>query len=260
MDKVKPILKALLFAAIMLLFILGSSLIAKALKLSTNRTYIFQGGVILLSTIVPIFYIGMKKYDKADIGFNKISLSSFKTLLFYIPFVIAIGLLFISFNKSVSVKSLIVQTFFFGSVAIAAEVYFRGVIQKEFRGKMHVLPSLIIIAVLYALCNMYYFNRVTYMKHIIVFACASFAIAGILGIVIESKGNLFFTIIFNALFLLIGANYIADGKRILLAQALALTVLFAYGLYLLLFYMKKDKEAKVENKETFDSEGNIELE
>ena len=260
MEKVKPILKALLFGAIMLLFFICSSLIAKSIKLSKNRTLIFQGGMMLLSTIIPIFYIGSKQYDKSDIGFNKINAASLKKLLFYVPFVIALGLLFISFNKSVSVKSLLVQAFFYISVAIAAEVYFRGVIQKEFRGKMHVLPSLIIVAVLYALCNMYYFNRITYMKHIIIFACASFAIAGILGIVIESTGNLLFTIIFNALYLLIGANYVADGKKIFLAQALALTVLFFYGLYLLIFYMKKDKEAKIENKETFDNEGNIELE
>ena len=89
MEKVKPILKALLFGAIMLLFFICSSLIAKSIKLSKNRTFIFQGGMMLLSTIIPIFYIGVKQYDKADIGFNKINASSLKKLLFYIPFVIA---------------------------------------------------------------------------------------------------------------------------------------------------------------------------
>lgn len=249
MEKIKPVLKALLFGAIVLLFFICSSLIAKALKLSQNRTLVFQGGMMLLSTIIPIFYIGSKKYDRSDIGFNKISLESLKKLLFYIPLIIAIGLLFISFKKNTSVKSLIVQLFFYISVAIALEVYFRGVIQKEFRGKMHILPALIIIAVLYAACNMYYFNRITYSKYIMIFVGSSFAIAGILGIIIESKGSLIFTIIFNVLYLLIGVNFTGGGKKLFLGQALALSVLFIYGLYLLIIYMKKDKEPKIETEE-----------
>lgn len=259
MDKVKPILKALLFGAIMLLFFICSALIAKALKLTQNRTYLFQAGFMLLSTIVPLFYIGSKKYGASDIGFNKINGKNLKSLLFYLPLVIALPLLLIGFNKSASIKSLLIQAVFYGSVAIATEIYFRGLIQKEFRGHLHIFISLIIIAIIYAVCNMYYFNRITYMKHIIIFSLASFAIACILGMIIESKGNIIFTFIFNTIYLLLSTNCIRSAKKLILNQGICLSVLFVYGLFLLITYMKKDKQEKIENKETFDEEGNIEL-
>ena len=260
MDKVKPILKALLFGAIMLLFFICSALIAKALKLSQNNTFIFQGGMMLLSTIVPLFYIGAKKYDASDIGLNKINRTNLKKVLFYIPLIVALPLLLIYFNKKVTIESILVQLFFYISVAVATEVYFRGLIQKEFRGHYNVIVTLLIVSVLYAVCNMFYFNRITYMRHIIIFSGASFAIAAILGMIIESKGSIIFTAIFNVIYLLLSTNSIREAKKLILTQGLCLAVLFLYGLFLIITYMKNDKKEKIENKETFNEEGNIELE
>lgn len=251
MEKVKPIIKALLFGAIMLLFFICSSLIAKALKLSANRTYIFQGGMMLLSTIVPIFYIGCKEYGASDIGLNKINLKSLKGLLFYLPLIVALCMLIISFNKKVTAKSLIIQLFYYGSVAVAAEIYFRGLIQKEFRGKYNIILTIIIVGLLYSLTNLYYYGRLSYLKHILIFSMGSFALAGINCMMVEKKGNIVITGIFNALYLLIGINYIADGKRLLLGQGLCWLVLLIYGLFLLLTYLKpsKPKEEIEETKE-----------
>ena len=251
MEKVKPIIKALLFGAIMLLFFICSSLIAKALKLSANRTYIFQGGMMLLSTVVPIFYIGVKGYGAADIGLNKFSSKSLKGLLFYLPLVVALCMLLISFNTKVAAKSLVIQLFYYGSVAIATEIYFRGLIQKEFRGKYNIIVVIVIVGLLYALTNLYYYGRLSYLKHILIFSMGSFALAGLNAMVIEKKGNIIITIIFNALYLLLGINYIANGKRLLLGQGLCWLVMFAYGVFLLFTYLKhsKPKEVVEETKE-----------
>ena len=248
MEKVKPVIKALLFGAIMLLFFVGSSLIAKALKLSTNRTYIFQGGMMLLSTVVPIFYIGCKNYGASDIGLNKLNSKNLKGLLFYLPLIVALCMLFVSFNTKTSTKSLIVQLFFYISVAVATEVYFRGLIQKEFRGKINLIVSFFVIGLLYALTNLYYFGRLSYLKYILIFSMGSFVLAGINGMIIEKKGNIIITGIFNALYLLMGINHVIGGKKLLLGQGLCWLVLFIYGLFLLITYLKpsKPKEEKVE--------------
>jgi membrane protease YdiL (CAAX protease family) len=265
MDKFKAILKALLFGAIMLLFLVGSALIAKALKLSQNRTYIFQGGMVLLSVIIPVFYIGHKNYSAAGVGLNKPTGKIMKHLLFYLP-LLSVCALVIAFNKNVGVKSLIVQGFFYGSVAIAAEIYFRGIIQTELRGKFNVLVGLIFVAILYAACNLYYFNRITSIKHVLVLSVFSFAVAGILGIIIESKGNIIFTIIFNAIYLVLTINY-TSGKKLVLSQGICLGILFIYGLFLLITYFKANKPEKVEEEtdtkelenQGFDENGNMEL-
>lgn len=267
MDKVKSIVKALLFGAIMLLFFVGSALIAKALKLSANRTYILQGGFALLSILVPIFYIGHKDYSASDIGFNKPTKGIMKRLLFYVP-LLAVFSLLISFNKNLGIKSLIVQAFAYGSMAIACEVYFRAVIQKELRGKFNVLVGLIIIAIIYAAANMYYFKRVTSYKQIILLCAFSFCVAGITGIIIESKGNIIITALFNIIYLVLGINFVGGGKKILLAQGICMLILAIYGFYLLIMYFKDHKAIKEEpveeinkpNNEEFDENGNMTIE
>lgn len=268
MDKFKSIIKALLFGAIMLLFLVCPALIAKALKLSANRALIFQGGMALLSIIIPVFYIGHKNYSSSDIGFNKFTKPTFKRLLFYFPLFLPLLALLIAFNKNIGFKSLVVYAFYAGSLAIALEVYFRGLIQKELRGKFNVLVALIIAAVIYAGCNMYYFNRITSYKQIILICSFSFCVAGITGIVIESKGNIIFTILFNAIYLLLTISFTGGGKKLLLSQGICMGILFVYGVYLLVLYFKDHKVEKVVEPEAqeepkndeFDEEGNITLE
>ena len=190
-----------------------------------------------------------------------------KLLLCYIPLFLPLAALFIAFNKNVGIKALIVQAFYAGTVAIALEVYFRGLIQKELRGKFNVLVALIIAAIIYAGCNMYYFNRVTSYKQIILICVFSFCVAGITGIVIESKGNIIFTFLFNVIYLLLTINFKGGGKKLLLSQGICMAILFVYGVYLLVLYFKNNEVEKIEEPEEqkdeesdFDEEGNITLE
>ena len=118
---------------------------------------------------------------------------------------------------------------------------------------------------------MHYFKRVTYTKHILVFVAGSGAFAGVATMVMENKGHIIGTIILNALYFFLSANYIPEGKRMLLAQGLCWGILLAYGLLMLIPYMKENKKAKKleeqANEETieaseegFDEEGNMTIE
>ena len=251
MDKLKALSKSIIFASVMLLFLALSAIIAKAMKLSANRTYIFQGSIMLLSLIVPLFYIGSKGLKLKDLGFNKINKKSLISVLFYIPFIIAIALLAIQFKKVGSSKSLVVIFYYFFCLAIAAEVYFRGLIQHFLRDNFHIIAIVAICGILFACCNVYYLYKVTYMKHIAIFIVGSAAFAGVATMLIEKKGNIIFTIILNALYYFMSFNHATSGKKILLGQGICWVVLFAYGLCLLIPYMKGQKEDtnKLEDKE-----------
>ena len=115
---------------------------------------------------------------------------------------------------------------------------------------------------------MYYFNRITSYKQIILICSFSFCVAGITGIVIESKGNIIFTILFNAIYLLLTISFTGGGKKLLLSQGICMGILFVYGVYLLVLYFKDHKVEKVVEPEAqeepkndeFDEEGNITLE
>ncbi len=271
MDKVKALAKSILFGAIMLLFLILSAIIAKALKLSANRTYIFQGSCMLLSTAVPLFYIGIKNIKYRDVGWNKPTHDSLMHIFYYIPFVIALFFLLIDVKATSNYKGLIVMMYFYGCLAIAAEIYFRGLIQHFLRGKFNIVFLVIICGLLFAACNMHFFKRVTYTKHILVFVAGSGAFAGVATMVMENKGHIIGTIILNALYFFLSANYIPEGKRMLLAQGLCWGILLAYGLLMLIPYMKENKKAKKleeqANEETieaseegFDEEGNMTIE
>ena len=242
MDKLKALSKSIIFALVMLLFLALSAIIAKAMKLSANRTYIFQGSIMLLSLLVPLFYIGSKGLKKEDLGFNKINKKTFLGVLFYIPFVIAILALAIQFKKATSTKGLIVMLYFFFCLAIAAEVYFRGLIQHFLRGKFHIIALVVICGLLFGCCNVYYLHKVTYMKHIAIFIVGSVAFAGVSSMIIEKKGSIIFTIILNALYFFMSINHATSGKKILLGQGICWVILFAYGLCMLIPYMKENKK------------------
>ena len=252
MDKLKAILKSTLFGAIMLLFLALSAIIAKALKLSANRTYIFEGSFMLLSLIVPLLFVGSSNISFSEIGFNKPTKKIFKDVLYYLPLVVALVPILIFMRHKINVKSLVVMLYFYGCLAIAAEVYFRGLIQHFLRGKFNIIIVLAFASVLFALCNLYYLNRITYIKHILVLSVGSFALAGICGLIIEKKGLILFTIIFDALYLLFSASFIKSGKNMILGQGISCIILLIYGLYMLVFYFKEGKTNKQENKEEIE--------
>lgn len=267
MDKVKDVLKTVVFGAIMLAFILISSFIAKALKLSTARTYVFQGGFILLSVLVPILYGCAKDYTYNDYGFYKQTKKEFKTLLFYIPLIVCLIPLIALFDRSTDKKMMIVSLFYYGTIALATEFYFRGVIQKILRGKTHIIFTFIYTAALLAACCAFYVNYITNYKHILILVMGLAGLSGVLCVVIENRGNLFITGIIECLFLFF-ATHIAGGKRMLLGIGISCVVLLAYGLFILIKYLKDHKsERKIESFEVnlendndgFDENDNIDL-
>jgi len=268
MDKLKAILKTIILGVIMLAFILSSSFIAKALKLSDARTYLFQGGFILLGIIVPILYCCSKNCVYSDFGFNKQTKKEFKTLLFYIPLILCLIPLIALFDKSGSKKIMLMSLFYYGCVALSTELYFRGAIQKILRGKTHIVFTFIYTAALLAACCAFYVNHITSYKQILVLIMGLAGLSGVLCVVIENKGNIIITGIIEWLFLFF-ATHIAGGKRMLLGIGLSCVVLLAYGLFILFKYLKEHKperkiesfEVNLENNENdgFDENDNIDL-
>ena len=212
---------------------------------------------MLLSIVVPLFFVGSQNISFTEIGFNKQNKNIFKDLLFYIPLLFSLIPLVIFMKRGTSLKTMAVMFYFYLCVAIAAEIYFRGLIQHFLRGKFNIFVALIFAAILFTACNLYYFNRINYIKHIIVLSLGMFGISLLTGLIIEKKGLLFFTMIFNALYFFLSAGFIKSGKRLVIGQGICLAILFVYGVFMLITYMKKDKKDKIDNKETFDEEGNI---
>lgn len=266
MDKLKAILKSLVFGLIMCVFLIASALIAKALKLTTNRTYIFQGCIMLLSIIVPLLFAGSKDIGGASIGLNMPTKKSLKDILFYIPFIVAFIPLVVVLDKSGGIKQMVVAMFFFGCVAIASEVYFRGLIQSLLRTKFSIIPLVVICGLIFAACNAYYFNRITNIKHIAILIICSMAFAGVATMVIEAKGNILVLIVIDALYFFLTAYHDLPAKKLIFGQGICLGILFIYGMYMLIRFMKenkKDEPVIEENNEIddegFNEEGNIDL-
>ena len=214
---------------------------------------------MLLSLLVPLFYIGDKGVKLEEFGFNKLSKKAFLDVLFYIPFLIGIAALAIQFKKASGTKSLIVIMYFFLCLAISAEVYFRGLVQHFLRGKFHIIALVVISSILFACCNVYYLYKITYMKHMLIFIVGSAAFAGVASIVVERKGSIIFTIILNTLYYFMSFNHATSGKKILLGHGVCWAILFVYGLFLLICYMKstnknEEIEAPVEEETSEDVE------
>ena len=256
MDKLKAISKALLFGLIMLAFLALSALLAKLLKLSPARTYVFQGGMMLISTLVPLLYFAKKNYSCGDFGLNKPTKKSFKAILFYIPFIICMIPFAISFKKTMGTKMLIVVLFYYGCLAVAAEVYFRGVIQNELRGKMPILACAFFAGILFGLCNMHYLNHIMSIKRNIILALGSIGFGGCAYMAIENKGNILFLIILNALYHFIASNFIKSGKTLLIAMAISCVLFLIYGIVMVIIYKKNNKVVKYEE---FRESENIDL-
>ena len=266
MDKLKAFLKALLFGLIMCLFIVVSAFIAKGLKLSANRAYVFQGCFILLSVLIPLLYAGSKEMSGADLGLNKPTKKAFKSVLFYLPFLVALIPLIIVFNKNGSIKSMVVALFYYGCIAIASEIYFRGLIQGVLRKHFSIIPLVVICGLMFAGCFAYYAVRLTNIKHIAILVVGAAAYSGVATMAIEAKGNILFLIVVNALYFFLTACYDLPGKKLVLGQGICLTVLFVYGVYMLIKYFKENKKDEPQdldepkdNQDEFNEEGNIDL-
>ena len=267
MDRLKAISKAFLFGLIMLAFLAVSALIAKAAKLSEARTYLFESGFMLLSAIVPFLYAAKNNLTFTEIGFNKPTKKIAKDVLCLIPFFVALVPLVIFMNKSGGMKLMIVSLFFYACLAFAAEMYFRGVIHHILQGKMPIAIIVLFTGLLFALCNMFYLFRITNYKYICVLVVISAGFSGVLTMAMERKANIFFLGVINCLFFFLLAHF-NGGKRLVLSGGIACLILLAYGLFMLISYIKENKvddqvfypsDDKEEENDGFDENDNIEL-
>lgn len=275
MDRLKAISKAFLFGLIMLAFLVVSALIAKALKLSAARTYLFESGFMLLSAIIPFLYAAKNNYTFTEIGFHKPNKKIAKDVLYLIPFIVALIPLAVLMNRSGGMKLMLVSLFFYACLAFASEMYFRGIIQKILEEKLPIAILVFFMGILYAFCNMFYFNRVTNYKYIIVLVTISAGFSGVLTMAMARKANIFFLGVLSCLFFFLLGHF-NGGKRLVISGGIACIILLIYGIIMLIGYIKENKKEVIkeemneatesteeENNEVdpdgFDENDNIEL-
>ena len=217
---------------------------------------------MLLSIIVPLLYAAHKDVELSDRGLNKLDGKSFKNVLFYIPFVVALIPLIVFYKKGVSNKVLLVQLFFYFCAANSCEVYLRSIVQYILRPKFKIIPLVIIGGFLAGFTYLFYFNRITNIKHIAVIMVAVIGFSGVATMAIERKGSIVFLVIADALYFFFATSNIYSGKKLVLGVGISLVILFVYGMLMLIPYIKENKpkiQEVEDNKQEFNENGDIEL-
>lgn len=149
MIKDKPILRSIIWTLIILCFPVVSAVISLKLELNNIRTMFVQGCFMFSSLIIPIIYVQKYKISFKQIGLINIEDGSTKKVLFFLPAVISvIPLLLVGINL-ISIKYIIILSFFTLAIGISEEVYFRGVILKLLVEKYPIKKAIIISALVF---------------------------------------------------------------------------------------------------------------
>lgn len=129
-EKAVALWKSLLWGICMLLFPILSGTLSVVFDLETIETLFLQGSVMLLSLIIPLFFILVKKWRWNEIGFAKIDINGFKRAMYFLPllaiFIPAAAKGFFIRSAAYALGNL----FLYLAVGIAEEVYFRGIVPK----------------------------------------------------------------------------------------------------------------------------------
>lgn len=145
MAKTKSILFSILWAVILLLFPISSGILATVLQLNQTMIFFVQGSFMLIAIIIPLVYIMLKKYSFKNFGFRKTEKQSAKKVLFYIPLVLIVLPPLVVGIDFQSVMYFFALLFFATCVAIAEEIYFRGIIYTQVKNAFSSYAAIIII-------------------------------------------------------------------------------------------------------------------
>lgn len=148
--KFLSLLQSALFCVILLAFPIASGVLATVMKMGTVETLFLQGGFMAASLILPAIFVLAGKWNIREIGFDRFDKTSFKRLLFYLPFL----LIFVP----VTIRGFAVQStdYFFGVlflylfVGLAEEVYFRGIIPFFLKKRFSLLWVILLSSIVFA--------------------------------------------------------------------------------------------------------------
>lgn len=127
-EKSAALWKSLFWGICMLLFPILSGALSAVFALETIETLLLQGSFMLLSLIIPLVFIVVKKWSRHEIGFAKMDFNGCKQAIYFLPL---LAIFIPAAAKGFYIRSaayVFGNLFLYLAVGIAEEVYFRGII------------------------------------------------------------------------------------------------------------------------------------
>ena len=244
--KAKDVLFSFVLAIILMIFPVVSGIIVTVNNIDGPQMYWLQGAFMLLATFIPIVFLLITKVRPSQIGFVKVTKGSWKTVLYFIPLIIAkIGYLF--YERKHGVALLCALVFFTLAVGVAEELYFRGIILRRLLHHFSIKQAVLLSAVAFA----------------IVHAAEAFSGAGFVDVFLTIINAFIFGVVAAELVVLTnsilptfiwhtGYNFInwtslVSGTNEVILIIIELLIMLMYGLYLWPRLAKKADEPLVIN-------------
>lgn len=152
-SKIKPVLKSVMWAVIILLFYTLAGVLTSILKPDDTNTMLIRGICVWGSVLLAVLYIWRSKYSFSGVGFRKMEPGVFKKFMYFLPAIVmeAIGLV-VGFKK-ISVGFVAAVFFFTLAVGFAEEIYFRGIILKVLDG-MGIKTAVVLSSIIFGVTHL----------------------------------------------------------------------------------------------------------
>lgn len=229
--KLRPVINALIFSLVLMIFPVVSGVIAVISGMNTLQSYWIQGVFMMLSISVPVIFMWIKKMKPAQIGFKRLKKDSLKTILYFIPIIAAkIGFLFCGITNDL--HTIIALVFFTLAIGLSEEIYFRGIILRKLRTCFTIKQAIILSSALFAAvhASQAFSGADSIMVALTIVNALIFGIvASEIVILTES---LVPTIIWHALYDFINWTALVKGKTEVIVIIIESIIIVFYALYL----------------------------
>ena len=147
--KLRVILISLIFSIVLMIFPVASGMIVVMNDMDSIQSYWLQGVFMMLSISVPAIFMWITNMKPAQIGFIAIEKASVKTVLYFVPVIVAkIGFFFHGINHDI--HTIMALAFFTIAIGLSEELYFRGIILRKLRTCFTIKQTVILSSVFFA--------------------------------------------------------------------------------------------------------------
>lgn len=238
------LLHSLLWVVIFLLFPICSSPLVLVFNLDYTATLFVQGGFIALSLVPIIICVLLKKWKWQEIGFGKFSLNTSKKKLFLVSLILIYIPVAMQGFYLRSVPYFLGNLFLYLFVAIAEELYFRGLIPHILSKKFSNTSSMIISVIIFGLAHTFLSftspDILTFILNIL-----TSLIFGWFAIEITALcGNIVPAIIVHFIFDFEGKIVAMDSNMLFITQIVRIGIMLIFSIIFTTLVFKKNKDAK----------------
>lgn len=230
--KIKFVLLSIAWTIAILFFPVASGVIATIFDMNQIEIFLIQGSSMLLSVVIPAIYLSKRKIHIREIGLREMASGNAKKALLFVPLVLCeLPLLMagVDFKNFAYVNTL---TFFTLMVAIAEELYFRGIILKILKDNFSIKQAVMISALIFGVGHLASALSGASALHVFLQIINSI-VFGILAaeIVIITK-SLIPTIIWHFAFNFINHITLATGTTEIIVVGIQEVIMIIYAWYL----------------------------